>query len=112
MLLALTWTAALCAGLSSPSSTEIIYDSLCITDRALYSSGIGNYCGGEDAIGGSYDLQTADNFLVKRDVFVTVVTSDSLTHLGPNQALNSARLPRWCHRCGSAQMERGGRAVA
>ncbi len=32
--------------------------------------------------------------------------------LGPNQALNSARLPRGCHRCGSAQMERGGRAVA
>ncbi len=32
--------------------------------------------------------------------------------LDPNQALNSARLPRWCHRCGSAQMERGGRAVA
>ncbi|MCC7292524.1 MAG: hypothetical protein IT449_10740 [Phycisphaerales bacterium] len=82
MSLSFAYIAMMMVGTQAPLFTDILYDSLCITDQSLYSNGVGNYCGGDGAIGGAYDVQAADGFSIEAGVLVTAVTIDSLTFLG------------------------------
>jgi len=65
-----------------PADGTIIYDSLCITDTAAYDNGFGDTCGGTAIFGQPFDLQVADDFVVREECGLNGVIMDYLTFTG------------------------------
>ncbi|MCC7292545.1 MAG: hypothetical protein IT449_10845 [Phycisphaerales bacterium] len=62
--------------------SEVIRDSLCMTDLQVYERYYPNFCGGEAIFGISYSLQAADAFSTTKPFFIIGVTFDFLVLSG------------------------------